>query len=566
MAFLSPWSLLGLALVPAVLLWGLLAPRGRRIVVGSLLLWRRVLGAGPAGRPQVRLRLRNPLLWLDAALVLVLVLACSRPVIPAEGYGEPVATVVLDCTASRLAATNEDGPDAWAEVRAALPKGGEWPFRVVAVPAVGPNAYSPAIVQGGLDGEFEPVLAGGDLWQIAASEAVRRPDRPVLVLADTPPDGALPPNVYVVAVGRSSRNAGLVRVATRIEDERWWVLAAANGSPDAPGPFALRIEARGRSLADVADFLAPGGTTERVLPMNGPPPERLTVRLTGPDDGFPFDDVAHLTLEEARRVRVVLVGEPGEHLRRALAAAEGVQLFEAGDGDAVAPDAADLLVVAGGPLPAEWRGPGILLTPPALPGRLVPGDEDAAPTWRVASDHPLADGLYLEGPQMGPVRRYAMGAAVRVVVGTREVPLIVSWTDGGAKRLAVLFPQTREASDWPQRVGFPVFWSRAVEWLAPEGTAEARHVSRRPYEALPGGGMAPGETGFHEVDGRTGGVSFIGSDEGFEAGPARDDTEAFIAAVRASAEVRARATAADLWPLLAVLAIGVLLARAWVAR
>ena len=34
MELLAPWSLAGLVLVPAVLLWGLLAPRGRPVGLG----------------------------------------------------------------------------------------------------------------------------------------------------------------------------------------------------------------------------------------------------------------------------------------------------------------------------------------------------------------------------------------------------------------------------------------------------------------------------------------------------------------------------------------------------
>lgn len=566
MAFLFPWSLLGLVLVPAVLLWGLLAPRGRRIVVGSLLLWRRALGTGPAGGAKVRLRLRNPILWVDAGLVLVLVLACARPALRSEAHTEPVAVFVLDCTASRVGA--DDGLRPEAVIRTGLlPESAESaPVRVVAVPPVGPNASSPALLRGDLADHFATVLAEGDLRPVAASEAVREPGRPVLVLTDVPPRGTLPANVYVAASGRSSRNAGLVRVTTRIEGGRWWLLVAAKAAPEARGPWALRVEAPGRGVAEVPGFLSAAGTTEKVLAMPGPPPERLTVRLQGPDDGFPFDNAAWLTLDAARRVRVVPVGEPGEYVRRALSAVEGVQLFEAGDSGDAAADAADLLVVAGQGVPPEWSGPAVLVTPPEVPGRLRPTTEETAPIWRVAADHPLAEGLYLPGPAMRPVRRYELSEGVRVAVGTPEAPLIVTWDADGAKRLAVLFPQDREASDWPTRTGFPVFWSRAVEWLAPERTAEPRHVSYRPYEVLPEGGLAPGATGFKEVAGRTIGVSFIGSDEGFEVGPRRDETEAFAGAVRRWAEGRMRGASAELWPLFAVLALGLLLARAWVAR
>jgi hypothetical protein len=54
MHFLSAWVLAGLVLVPVIFLWGWLAPRGRPVIVGSLMLWRRALAAGPVGKPSVR--------------------------------------------------------------------------------------------------------------------------------------------------------------------------------------------------------------------------------------------------------------------------------------------------------------------------------------------------------------------------------------------------------------------------------------------------------------------------------------------------------------------------------
>ena len=112
MDFLSPWSLAGWVLVPAIFLWGLLAPRGRPVTVGSLMLWRRALGAGPAGKPSAKVRLRDPLLWLDAAAAFLLVAACAQPALRTTAPAQPVATLVMDRTASMAmesAAGDADG-------------------------------------------------------------------------------------------------------------------------------------------------------------------------------------------------------------------------------------------------------------------------------------------------------------------------------------------------------------------------------------------------------------------------------------------------------------------------
>jgi hypothetical protein len=271
-------------------------------------------------------------------------------------------------------------------------------------------------------------------------------------------------------------------------------------------------------------------------------------------------------------------------------------MFEASGGGQEPLASADLVVAASAPIPTGWTGPAALVTPPEIPGRLKPTDETVAAEWRIAADHPLADAFYLAPPDIGPVHRYELGADVRPLVGTREAPLIVTWTEGGAKRLAVLFPLDRQASDWPTLAGFPVFWSRALEWLVPSGRAPPVHTTCRPYSPVPGGeGLAPAEPGFYSVlrprsakpatqgeaesgsgaaaaakdEGEAGarlGVSFIGSNESFQAGPMRNDSEAAAAAIRKAIAASSRALYRDLWPYLAALAVVALVLRAWAAR
>jgi hypothetical protein len=58
----------------------------------------------------------------------------------------------------------------------------------------------------------------------------------------------------------------------------------------------------------------------------------------------------------------------------------------------------------------------------------------------------------------------------------------------------------------------------------------------------------------------------FGTDEGFQAGPGRDDSQAAIEAIEVSIEARRETTLADAWAWAVVLALAALAARAWVAR
>jgi hypothetical protein len=512
-------------------------------------LWKRALGDGPAGKPSARVRLADPLLWLDAVLVLLVVVALARPAVRTAAPLDPVATLVIDRTASMGAWAGAERDRRADRARAmmsdVLGALGDAPIRLVLVPddsnAVLAERVTAEEFQRRFAGTCGFVLAGRDALPVALAEAAGNPDLPVLYVTDVAPSDKGPENVYVLAAGGESRNVGLRRVAVRGE----WLLVSARAAPDAPGPCDLRVcDALSRPLATERAFVSPGETVERNLLLPGAAGGKLAVILDGPDDGFPEDNQAQLALEQAGPLRILLVGDAPAAMSRALAACGDTAVVESPAGTvprAGDPGAPGLVVAYASALPAEWKGPAALVLPPegAVPARRET-DQEAPAEWRVAVDHPLADALYLEPPRLGPVRRYALDPSARVVLGTPDVPLIVTWEASGVRRLAVLFGFDEPATDWARRAGFPVFWRRALDWLVPR---DARRTAFRTF-----------------------GVSLTGSDEGFQAGPGRDDSKAAVEAIRGSIEARRRATLADLWPYLAAAAIAVLLGRSRVAK
>ncbi len=571
MHWLAPWSLVGLVLVPAALVWGLLWPRGRRTVVATLLPWKRALGGGVSGRPAPRLRLKTPLLWLDAALLALLVLACARPAVERPAPGDPVATVVVDRTASLLVeADGTSRAEAVAEAMARLAEAAgmrglaDAPVRVLAVPPW-PRGAAPARlaeVTAALC-EAGPVLADGDALATAVSEAAREPARPVLLLTDVRPVGVtadrLPPNVRLVAPGADTpAGTGLTRVSTRIEGPRWWLLVAARAAKDAPGPLRLKVRTGGARVTSVPRFVEPGATIERVLAPGGAVPDRIEVHLEGGRDGFAADEAAYLVRRGAEAVRVALVGEVGPAVRRALAATGRAAAVDVLADEPVPAGAADVVIAGGVRLPPGWAGPAVLIRPPAGAAAMAPADGAAEAAWRVAAEHPLAEALYLDGPALGEVPRFTLAPEGRLLVGTPEAPLVATWEAAGVRRMGIAFDPA--AGGWPRLESFPVFWARAIDWLAPASAAAPVHVTRRPGE-----GGAPEAPGFHVRNGETWAVSFIGSDEPLQVGDAATG-EGAVEALVAAAEALERDRMLELWPALALAALVVLAVRAWVAR
>jgi hypothetical protein len=317
--------------------------------------------------------------------------------------------------------------------------------------------------------------------------------------------------------------------------------------------------------------------------VDGPLARQIIFHLIGPGndlappgDPFPWDNIGSLDLMPAGKVRVLLVGAPDPALRHALVSCPDTVIIDGAPGAKVPAGEADLVIASGAPLPTDWSGPAAVIAPAEAVGPVRArsavaangdGRTSATAEWQVAAGHPLASALYLEPPRLGTVGKYAVDSTAKLLLGTPDVPLIVTWEDGGARRMAVLFGFDEQSTDWPRRAGFPVFWSHAIDWLAPSERRPAEFRTCRPFEPLPGGGLAPAELGFvTDERGRSIGVSLIGTDEGFQAGPGRDDSQAAIAAIRKFAETRRRDSLADLWPYLAAAAIAVVIVRAWLAR
>jgi len=583
MTFLAPWCLAGLAVVPALLLWGLLAPRGRPMTVGSLLLWRRALGEGAAGRPSARLRLRDPLLWLDAVSLLLIILAVARPAWRTARPLEPVATIVIDRSASMgiepVPGVADGGGEArwqWASgrLRQVLAELGDVPLRLVRVPGDAGVVLAAEMTAGDLASEADtlcrPALMQADVWPVVQDEAAGAPSRPVVVVTDVAPSAVLPDNVYVLACGGPAVNAGLERVAGRVEAGRWWLLVAARADADVLGPYDLAIWSEAgpepKPIGTAREFVRPGASAERVFAFDGLPPARLAVRLAGPPDALLADDAAFFVRVLGRKVRVLVVGEPEPSVVRALEAAPYAVVVQGSVSDAD-PKAFDLLVAVRVPLPVGWNGPAAMVLPPRAVGPVRPAEGTVSAAWQVSADHPLAEALYLPAPRLGRTPRYHLYGGGRVLLGTTEAPLLVTWETAGVRRLAVLFGFDAETTDWTRGAGFPIFWSRAVDWLVPADRRATELVTYRPGEVVPGVGRpVRSGLGFEETEAGEGGVSFIGTGEGFQAGPGRDDSADAVQAVRASAEACRQETLAPLWPVAAGLAMLAVLLRSGVAR
>src|SRR5579862_5803148 len=99
MNFLAPFAFLFALTIPVVVVFYLLKRKRVIRLVSSTLLWQKFLAETQASAPFQKLR-RNWLLILQIIMLLLAVLALSRPYLSAKTLGGRLQVVILDASAS----------------------------------------------------------------------------------------------------------------------------------------------------------------------------------------------------------------------------------------------------------------------------------------------------------------------------------------------------------------------------------------------------------------------------------------------------------------------------------
>lgn len=368
MTFLHPLALLGLAAAAIPALLHLLQRRTPPELDFPPL---RYLAAAERASAR-RLKLRHLLLLiLRTALVVGLVLAAARPLVPARGggaHGPTAVVVILDNSASSGAVSEgrqvldrlrvvahtalaRSGPAdrAWLILADGVPRGG------------GRNALLAAVDSARPDGpRLDLVAAVGRASRLVDAEPLAA--REVQVVSDlqrTALDrgrAVVPAGVRVLALAPPAPPLNRGIVAARVTDGV--VVAEVGGTPGAEAvPVTLKVGDRevGRALA------APGGAVTLALPPLSA--AWWTGELALQPDELRADDVRPLAWRVASPARVTVAPEAGTFVAAALAVLREGGRAAAGGGTGVT--IADRPAAAGG---------STILLPPADPALVGPAN------------------------------------------------------------------------------------------------------------------------------------------------------------------------------------------------
>lgn len=469
------WLLLAGAGAVAAWLF-LLKVRPPRVVIPSLLLWRRVLDEARDLTLWERIR-RVVSLVLTVAVAVAIALAVARP----SGTGGAAASasrgrllIVIDSSWSMLTRTAH-GETRWdraiAEARrlASAAAGDEIALATTADGLVEGPTRDLALIESGLDriapagGEIGawPRVAGASRVYFITDGGVGRPlDPGVSVHSVFEPA----PNVAITAfsvrppIGRSGDPvpAG-VRPTDRGGDA---YLEIANFA--AQGQRVRLVIARGdATILDRQVDVGPGEALRQVVPLPAAGEARLRARIEAPQNALPIDDEAFAWMTRTQPLSVVVVGQQTAWLAGLFNEDPDVRASFVSPA-AYRPGPADVVIFD------RWA-------PQASPDRPVlffaggpaaPSAEDH-PVWRQRSDHPVLHGV---DPLTFTVDRAHVSSSPNLVplaTSERGTPLISIDQSVGRRIVIVAFGPAE--SNLASAAGFPVLVGNALQWLARPG-------------------------------------------------------------------------------------------------
>jgi hypothetical protein len=616
MSFLQPLALALLALLPIIILLHMLRIRRQQLRLPSTYFWERAM-RDIREQPKLRRPPVTLLLILQLLIAALAAFALSRPMVyGALAGGEFQAShtlLLLDASASMQ--TTDVAPSRFAAARSQADGllAGLDPAATATLIRMG---VTPRIIYTGEDlglarsalGGVEP--GGGsanvrEAMRLAASLVKPGIRNRIVVLSDQnyAADqndlrglGQIPAQVEFVTVGGATPNRAVTLLAARAtpgSPNRFQLLARlANFGPDAASP-TVRVYADGILMETRQIRLNPGAVSDLRWDQLPPGAGRAEVRISG-DDALPADDAAQIVLPSQASRRLVLVSEKPDVLRRALSAIPGAEVQVVSPKSYV-PDSGAAVTVFESFLPEAYPLGAILIVHPPANNQLFPieGESPNTAISRMQTNSRVLDAVDLSSVTISQAQKMKLPPWATEVIGAEVGPLLFEGILSN-RPVAVMTFNLNE-SNLPSRVGFPILISNLVNHLAPEGLPP---VAEPGQPILLRTGPQIGSVTIQKPNGAAerfpggGTIVFANTEEWgkylvtespVSGGQPRERIFTVNAGSDSESDLRAprepRLTAAppgqiaagpprgrEIWPLLALLALGVLVVEWWVAH
>lgn len=490
MSLLSPWSLLLiLPLGGIIVLLYLLKLKRKEQVVSSVMLWQDAVADIQANAPFQKLK-KSLLLLLQLLALLAVVGAIARPYIRTQGGQGSRIVVILDSSASMQA--TDVKPSRFDDVKSKAigivgrMGGGDTMLvmtagskaRVVASFTSDKKSLTEAI------NRLKPVDTPCNMRQalvlalsLVAGKTRTAPRIVVLsdggfeALADLSAGNA---KLDFMRVGKECGNVAITGLSSRktLSGEQQVFIGFRNYSKQ-PKAFNLEIYLNDE-LVDIREqSLKPGQVRQELLRDVGGLNGRVTAKLDVKDD-LAVDNAGSVYLTKPRKISVLMVSTGNIFLQNALNLDPRTSVTKAESLPATFKDSKyDLVVFDGVAPPANLPQGGYLLINTACSqGPAQVGEALSRPSIvDYARNHPVSRYVDFANVQVAEAKRLSPANWATPLVESAGGVLAAAGSRGGRNFVQLSFSLLD--SDFPLRVGFPIFVTNCLDWLVPAQTAGA---------------------------------------------------------------------------------------------
>ncbi len=490
MSLLSPWSLLLiLPLGGIIVLLYLLKLKRKEQVVSSVMLWQDAVADIQANAPFQKLK-KSLLLLLQLLALLSVVGAVARPYMRTQGGQGNRIVVILDSSASMQATDVKPSrfDDAKSKALGIVGRmgGGDTMLvmtagskaRVVASFTSDKKSLTEAI------NKLKPVDTPCNMRQamVLALSLVagksRVPPR-IVVLSDGGFDpltdlSAQNARLDFMRIGRECDNVAITGMSSRktLSGEQQVFIGFRNYSKR-PQTFNLEVYLNDQLLDVREESLKPGESRQELLKDIGDLDGRVTAKLDAKDD-LAVDNTGSVYLTKPRKISVLMMSKGNIFLQNALNLDPRTTVTKADALPANFKDSKyDLVVFDGVTPPANLPQGGYLLINTSCaqgPGRM--GDALQRPSIvDYARNHPVSRYVDFTNVQVAEAKRLSPANWATPLVESGGGVLAVAGSRSGRNFVQLSFSLLD--SDFPLRVGFPIFITNCLDWLVPAQTLSA---------------------------------------------------------------------------------------------
>jgi Ca-activated chloride channel homolog len=484
--FLWPGAFWFAATIPVVVVFYLLKRKRVVKLVSSTLLWQKFLADVQANAPFQKLR-HNWLMLLQLLLLLLAVLALSRPYFAGHTTASDLRIVVLDASAS-MQSTDEE-PSRFEKARSEalqLVNSLKDQDQMLVLLAGGNTEVKQSATSSKAD--LRRALQSCQVTDSStrltealklAATLLRDKRNPEIHLFSDGAAGDLSEfanqnlNIIYHKVGTRSQNLGITTLDIRENPEnhaqRAIYTSVANYSTNEE-QTDLELLFDNLSVESRALVLKPGETSPQVFTAAQERDGIFTVRINAKDD-LAADNQASISSLLPAPAKVKLVTRGNRFLEKALHAAN-VDLTVTDD-NADAAESFDM-VVLDDVAPTVWPTPNLLAIHVANSNMFDAGWASVpAPTavdWK--NTHPLLRYINLDNVQINETLGVKTPSWAAPLVEAQQTPLILAGDLSRQKIVWIGFDTLQ--STWPLRISFPMFIANAVEWLNPAATKSSQ--------------------------------------------------------------------------------------------